>query len=80
MADHMDLPLTLYQRVHDSGAGNLARAQTARTNSNGLRSAFYHSLNLANVGLPHSVRLTMRVGDVLTEHDALSANTAFCHL
>ena len=80
MADHNDLPLTLYQRVHDSGAVNLARAQTARANSDGFRSAVYQSLDLADIGLPHSVRLPMRVGYVLTEHDTLSANTAFCHL
>ena len=35
--------------------------------------------NLANVGLPHSVGLTVGVRDVLSEDNALSANITFCH-
>lgn len=67
------------ERTVLSGTGNFARAQTTRANRDGLRSAVYNSLYLTDVGLPHSVCLAMRVGHVLSEYDALSANTAFCH-
>ena len=70
----------LYMVRATLGAGDLTRAQATRANSDGFRSAVYQSLNLADVGLPSSVRLSMRVRHVITEYNALTANAAFCHL
>jgi hypothetical protein len=36
--------------------------------------------DFANVGLPSSIGFTMGVRNVLTEHHALAADTALCHL
>ncbi len=58
---------------------DLARAQATRANSNGLGGTVYDSLNLADVGLPASVRLTMGVGDRLSENNALTTDTTLCH-
>ena len=52
------------------------RAQATRTNINCF-AAF--QLYLADVGLPSSVGFAMRVRNVLTEHNALTADTTFCH-
>ena len=51
-------------------------AQATRTNVNCF-AAF--QLYLADVGLPSSVGFTMGVRNVLTEHNALTADTTFCH-
>ena len=51
-------------------------AQATRTNVNCF-AAF--QLYLADVGLPSSVGFAMRVRNVLTEHNALTADTTFCH-
>lgn len=51
-------------------------AQATRTNINCF-AAF--QLYLADVGLPSSVGFAMRVRNVLTEHNALTADTTFCH-
>lgn len=45
----------------------------------GCGSAVDKSSDLAHIGLPCSVGSTMRVRNVLSENDALSANITFCH-
>ena len=57
----------------------LHRAQATGTNRNSFGVATDGNLNLTNVGLPSSLGLAVRVRNVLTEHNALAANTAFCH-
>ena len=73
-------PASIFIARDSLGAGDLTRAQATRANSDGFRSAVYQSLDLADVGLPHSVRLSMRVRHVIPEDNALTANAAFCHL
>ena len=62
-----------------NGAAYLARTKATGAYVNGLGSAVYNSLNPANVSLPGSVCLTVRVGNVASENDAFSADFAFCH-
>ena len=61
-------------------AGNLARAQATGANRHGGGGPVNDSLYLTDIGLPRTVGLAMGVGNVLTEHNALSANTALCHI
>ena len=61
-------------------SGNFARTKATRANSNGLGCAINHSSYLTDVGLPSSVCFTMRVRNCLSEDNALSANTALCHI
>ena len=63
-----------------NGSGDLAGAQATGANGDRLDSPVDVSLDLADIGLPHSVGLAVGVGDVVTEGHALSAYTAFCHL
>ena len=58
----------------------LAGTQATRANSHRGGGTVNDRLYLADVGLPRTVGLTVRVGYVLTEHYALSANTALCHI
>ena len=51
-------------------------AQATRTNIDCF-AAF--QLYLANIGLPGSVGLSVRVGNILTENNTLAADTTFCH-
>ena len=44
-----------------------------------LGSAVHFALNLLNVGVPDSVRSSMRMADVVTEVNALAAYITFCH-
>lgn len=46
---------------------------------NGRGSAVDDCSDLAHIGLPCSVGSTMRVRDILSENDALSANITLCH-
>ena len=62
-----------------SSSVDLARAQTTRANSNGLGGTVYDSLNLTDIGLPGSVRLTIGVGNSLSENNALTTDTTLCH-
>ena len=57
----------------------LHRAQAAGADRNSLRVATDGDLNLADIGLPTSVGLTIGVRNVLSENNALTANTTFCH-
>jgi len=52
------------------------RAQATRTNIDCF-AAF--QFDLANIGLPGSVGFTVRVGNILTKHNAFAADTTFCH-
>ena len=61
-------------------SGNLAVTQTTRANCYGLGCTVNNCLYLANIGLPRSVGLTVRVGNGLSENDALSADAALCHI
>ena len=61
-------------------AGNFARAQATGANRHGGGGPVNDSLYLADIGLPRTVGLAMGVRNVLTEHNALAANTALCHI
>ena len=61
-------------------SGNLTVAQATGTNGNGLRGTVNDCLYLADVGLPGSVGFTVRVGNGLSENNALSADAALCHI
>ena len=65
---------------HQSCAGNLVRTKATRAYGNGLRGTVYDCFYLANVGLPGSVSLAVRMGNGSTVNNALSADTAFCHV
>ena len=65
-----------YKRLN---SGNLAGTKATRANSNGLRRTVYDSLNLADVGLPSSVCLTIGVGNSVSENNTLTTDTALCH-
>ena len=58
---------------------DLSRTKATGANVYGLISAVNHSLNSADVGLPGSVGLTVRMGNVMTEGHALTANTTLSH-
>ena len=62
-----------------SSSANFAGTKATRAYSNCLNSAVHISLYLANIGLPCSVCFAVRVGNIVTKHNALSADTAFCH-
>ena len=66
-------------RERDAGLRLLHRAQATGANRNSLRVAPDGNLNLADIGLPTSLGLAVRVGNVLAEHDTFAADTAFCH-
>ena len=66
-------------RTDGSSAGNLTGTQATGANSDGLVSTVHDCLDLANVGLPGAIGLTVRVRDILTVNNTLSADTAFCH-
>ena len=61
-------------------SGDLSGTQTTGANSNGLGCAVNDCSYLADVGLPGSVRLTVRVGNCLSENNAFSADATFCHI
>ena len=42
-------------------------------------SAVNYSLYLSDVGLPHSVCLTVGMRNIMTENNALAANITLCH-
>lgn len=42
--------------------------------------SFFNSLNPSDIGLPASVGFAVGVRNVMTEHNAFSANLALCHL
>ena len=66
-------------RGHSSSASDLTGTQATGANSDGLVRAVHNCLNLANVGLPGAVGLTVGVRNILSVHNTLSTDTAFCH-
>ena len=58
---------------------NLSGTKATRANANGSVSAVYNCLNLANVRLPGSVGLAVRVRNVMSKGNALAADTALSH-
>ena len=73
------LPTTLCTNNKLKNLCLLHRAQATGANRNGLGIATDGNLNLADVGLPTSLRFTVGVGNVLAEYNALTADTALCH-
>ena len=61
------------------GACYLAWTQAVWTYANCLMSSVNNSLNSTNIRLPCSVCLTVRVRNVMSENNALTAYAAFCH-
>ena len=58
---------------------DLSGTKATRANVNGTVSTVNNCLNLADIGLPGSVGLTVRVGNVVSEGNALTANATFSH-
>ena len=58
---------------------DLSRTKATRANVNGLVRSVDNGLYTADVCLPGSVGLTVRVGNVVSEDDALSADFTLCH-
>ena len=59
---------------------SLGATQATSAEMHGLAGSVDHDLDPSDVGLPGSVGFPIGVGHVLTEHNALSANTALCHI
>ena len=59
---------------------NFAGTQAAGADGNGLVSSVLNDSYFPDVRLPRTIRLAVRVGIVMSEYNALSANTALCHL
>ena len=58
---------------------DLSRTKATRANVNRLIATVNYGLYLADVRLPGSVGLTVRVRNVVSESNALTANAAFSH-
>ena len=58
---------------------NLSRTKATGAYANGLMRSVYNCLYLADVRLPCSVGLAVRVGNVMTKGNALAANAALSH-
>jgi len=59
---------------------DLARTQATGANGYGLRRTVNDCLYLADVRLPRSVGLAMRVRNRLSEDDTLPADATLCHI
>ena len=57
----------------------LSRTKATRANCNSLVRTVNNRLYLADIGLPGSVGLAVRVGNVVTKGNALAADTALSH-
>ena len=66
-------------KSHKLCALNLTGTQATGTYMNCCMSAVNYSLNLSDVGLPHSVCLTVGMRNIMTENNALAANITLCH-
>lgn len=60
-------------------AADFARTKATGAYRNGLGCTVNYSLYLADIGLPSSVCFSVRVGNILTENNTFSTNTALCH-
>ena len=58
---------------------DLSRTKATGANVDGLGGAVDNCLNAADVCLPGSVGLAVRVGNVVSEDNALAANFTLCH-
>ena len=67
---------TIFRKLN---SGYLTGAKATGANSYGLRSTVYNCSYLTDVGLPSSVCAAVRVGNGVTENNALATDTAFCH-
>ena len=63
-----------------SGSLYLARTQTTRADRDGFMGSVHNGADLSDVGLPGPAGLSVRVGNVVAERDALAANRALCHV
>ena len=61
------------------GALNLSGAKATRANANSSVCSVNYSLNLTDVRLPGSVGLTVGVRHIVSESNALTADTALSH-
>lgn len=62
------------------GASDFPGTQTAGADADRLVAAADVGLDLSDVGLPGPAGLSVRVGNVVAERDALAANRALCHV
>ena len=58
---------------------NLVGTQASRTDVNMARSAVNNRLHALDIGLPHPVGTSVRVGDLDAERNTLAANIALSH-
>ena len=58
---------------------DLSRTKATRANVNGLVGSVDNCLDTADVCLPGSVGLTVRMGNVVSEDNALAADFTLCH-
>ena len=65
--------------MNQLSALNFARTKATGAYANGSVSSVNNSLNLADVGLPGSVGLAVGVRHVVSEGNALTADTALSH-
>ena len=71
----------LFPFCHDlHGAGDLIGTEAPRAHIDMAGRAVNDRLDTADVGLPGAVGSPMRVGDLDTEGNTLSANIALCHI
>ena len=63
----------------ESSAGNLAGTQAAGAYGYRFVRTIDNNLYFSDVRLPHSVRRTVRVGNLSAEYNAFSANAALSH-
>ena len=61
------------------GAGNLAGTKATAANVNVAGLSVNDSLNSHNIGLPGSVRTSVRVGNFDSKGNSFVADIAFCH-
>ncbi len=59
---------------------DLSGTKATGANVNGTVSTVNYCLYLTDVGLPGSVGLTVRVGNVVSKGNALTANATFSHI
>ena len=62
------------------GTGNLAGTQATGAGVNTLGTAVYNRFDAPDVGLPGSVRTSVRVRNLYTESNILATNITFCHV
>ena len=71
--------ITFLKVPTSDGTGDLAGAQATGASVHTLGGSVYDSLNALHVGFPSSVGTSVRMGNLDTESNALSAKFALCH-